>query len=464
MYFVGRKELQTVFGLTDEQIFECLSLLNVNKEVTRVGSIDFWGALALASSGSSEDKISFCFRLMDSNKDDHLSLNELVIVLICITRGLSKLKGLELIPEELIDRIVNSAFISERKKLRSDGEISSNAFVSFALANETCRQYLAAIGAKVPPVDAAALVLKRTLALKELAQVRFKIQETLFKLEDVQLREMVMLSRGGDLPYLKLTEAASVLSDKPQDVESSVSPNKSKRPPKPPGNTTSALPMGSPQRKLPTSMPASTVSHSPDASTIASSVDHDRRVEDDYLMYAQLHDSDTVPSLATFGNSAEEELILSLSKDHPVKKYIIEEDTWKNEIYRLRPLNIPPPMAQSDQSSANYSYELSTRICSSQFASDLLKQWLKLPHDEDKLVALDEATLVALFFQVGVHLSYRAAQDCLHEVIPSQLSRYSFDDIMQWFRYSFDLTDHTERARHNAFYGFLGKNSRDSSY
>lgn len=424
LYFIQRKQLQEVFALHDEQVFTCLNLMSVNKNVIRVGSVDFWGAVALAASGSSEEKIAFCFRLMDTNRDDHLSMNELVILLICITRGLSRLKGFELIPEELIDRIVSAAFHSERKKLRSDGELSSASFTSFALANENCRSYLAAIGAKVPPVDAAALVIKRSQALKELAQVRFRIEETIHKMEEAHTQQAVQGSRGGDLPFLRLTDADSVISSTQRTKHSKQSAPASVA-------TLSTYPhqLQSPVR----------VQHvaeqldSPDMSTIVSVTE---TLQDQQSQHT---------GMGSFAGSTEEELIMTVGRDHPVRRFIMEEDSWKNEIYRVQSAGM---IAHVQDAAA----DLCKRICSKQFEGDLLRQWLKLPHDEDRLAQLDEVTLIALLSQVGIHLPYSMAQECLQTVSCSQLKKYSFHEVLAWFRHNFDLTDHPNRVRNNAWF------------
>eukprot|EP01031_Cornospumella_fuschlensis_P034682 gene34682-41998_t len=209
LYFLGRKELHQVFKLNDRQVMECIKVFSVHNKVIRIGCVDFFGALALAASGASDEKIGFCFKLMDANRDDYLSTNEMVILLICITRGLARLKGFDVIPEEILDGIVMTAFQNERKKLNSHGEISVNSFIGFCLANDLTRGYLASIGAKVPPVDAQALVLKRSHALKQLAEVRFRIDETLHQIEEVYAHSSAMDDREGDLPFLKLFEGST---------------------------------------------------------------------------------------------------------------------------------------------------------------------------------------------------------------------------------------------------------------
>lgn len=384
------------------------SLLSVDGErVQRVGCLDFWGALALASIGSGEDKLSFCCRLIDTNRDEYLSLNEVVILLICVTRGLSRLKGFQIIPEDILDRIATLSFHEGRKKLRIDGEISIASFISFALANDTCRTYLATIGAKVPPVDAASMVVKHTHILKELSHVRFRIAETLHKIEEQQMILAAQNQRGGDLPLLKLAEVT------PSIVDPSTMGTMSEVTNLPP------LSIGTPSIGL-----------------------HQTQQQGLHIL---VDEQQSLPSsLASFPGSTEEELLHSLPKSHPVWKYLVEEDTWKNEMYRTE--------ENSTSTIFQQSCSFTTSLCSKKFEVELNKQWMKLPHDDDGLVWLDEATLVALCWRVGLHLAYSTAQKCLQTIVTNQLKKYNFDEVLMWLRYHWHSSDSNSNSLAHSFY------------
>ncbi|RYH28600.1 EF-hand domain-containing protein [archaeon] len=409
LYFLGRKELQKVFRFNDRQIMECIKVFSVHKTVIRIGCVDFWGALALASSGASDEKIGFCFKLMDANRDDYLSTNEVVILLICITRGLARLKGFDVIPEEILDSVVLTAFQNERKKLNSHGEISMNAFIGFCLANDITRGYLASIGAKVPPVDAQALVLKRSHALKQLAEVQFRIDETLHQIEEVYAQSSAMDNREGDLPFLKLFEGSVKGS---QDDNGSLQQT---------NNSTiqsSASLLIKPSMKR---IPSHTFSHT---NSILGSLPPESST------YVSTHDSDEVSVMSTY--QSDTDMLLALPASHPVKRYLLEEDTWKNEVYRIKKASA---ISVGGGVTTLPDDELFRYIFTKQFEADLYKQWRKLPHDEDDLALVDELTLVALFQQCNVVISFAFARACLLAIVPSQCKKFVFRDVLGFFRH-----------------------------
>lgn len=151
LYFFESGELEDILDLTGDEVYLCLNLFAKNAGMQRVSSLDFWCALALAASGANDDKISFCCKIMDTNGDDRLSYNEVVVLLLCATRGVACLKGLEFIPEETVDKVAMEAFSTNQKSLRENGDILVSTLANFILSQELCRSYLVALGAKIPP-------------------------------------------------------------------------------------------------------------------------------------------------------------------------------------------------------------------------------------------------------------------------------------------------------------------------
>ena len=87
-----------------------MNSIDIKKSIhnLRISSLEFWGTLALLSTDDIEDKINFCFRLMVANEDfsvldddPYLGYNDLVVLLICLTRGVTKVKNMVNIPSEV---------------------------------------------------------------------------------------------------------------------------------------------------------------------------------------------------------------------------------------------------------------------------------------------------------------------------------------------------------------------------
>lgn len=75
-----------------------------------IGSLDLWGTLAILTNDSVNDKLLFCLRLIDPNPITSAAIsasyNDLFVLILCITRGIAKLKGFDAIPVTIIDSIL----------------------------------------------------------------------------------------------------------------------------------------------------------------------------------------------------------------------------------------------------------------------------------------------------------------------------------------------------------------------
>ena len=408
-YFFSNQELKHVFNLTDEQVYFIVSTYTSNQDVIRVGSIDFWCSLALAASGSSNDKISFGFKLIDTNNDDFVSYNELIVLFICATRGVARLKGLTYVPEHLIDQIVIRAFQVYQKDLNERGEISMKDLIEYLLTNENCRAYLAGLGAKLPPVDSAAMVLKRAHILRELAQLRFQMDDIVCELEDAKDNYDVSKERGGDIDLLRMGEM------KPPDPEPSMQ-NSAQM-----STASTAIVKDELELKGNNQIPKAHVLSESENPAI-----NDRKLPISLSSSSFLH---------TIAEDDEFEVIKELlGKDHPVNKYFGYDDSWLGEIYnKPRPYldkkaRFKSPEANKEDRDAH------VNIYGKSFEELLLKEWRKIPQDADLMVRLDEFTLMALFQQLNVNITFYLARKCLQALPKSQLQKYNFHDVLQWIR------------------------------
>lgn len=414
LYFITHEELKEFFGFSNIQIFHCMDVFSVHRDVRRVNSLDFWCAIALAASGSSEEKISFCFKLIDGNNDNHISYHELIVLLLCATRGIANLKGLTLVPEDVIDFHAIKMFTQYQKTLNSGGDIALPDITEYLLTNDQCRTYLVALGAKIPPIDAAAIVLKRANILRELALVRFQAEEVLNEIAERQESGELFEHREGDMELLRLDR---------QDFP--------------------ALPIA-----LTTTIP-----------TLQMKIQ--QREEGDELKGKEMR--------------------TGLDRRHPVNQFFQFDDSWMAEIYQntrfqqqqqqlqqRKLLQIAPTdksrlNTRGSESTISLSASraitpatttdphintLTTMNATQQqhpsllvqniygrgFENALLKEWKKIPQLVDKMIHLDAFTLMAIFEEVNVKLTYTQAKDCLASVRKSQLLQVYFDDVLHWFR------------------------------
>lgn len=86
----------------------------------------------------------------------------------------------------------------------------------------------------------------------------------------------------------------------------------------------------------------------------------------------------------------------------------------------------------------------SRNIFSESFQKSLFDVWLKLPQSDDHMVELDAFTVIALFENIGVVLSYNTALHCLNYIRDSMnaLNRYGFKDVLKWYQlYGVDMNN-----------------------
>lgn len=436
IYFLTHDELRQVFKMNDKQIFLCEQLYSASKESNRIGSLDFWAGLALAAGGDLHEKLKFCCSLIDANNDERLSYQEVTVLIICATRGVAKLKGLEIVPEETLDKVTIDAFTTCNSFLKENGEIMISTFVDFIAANELCKIYLIALGAKIALLDTAALVMKRSLFLRELAQTRHWIAETMMRMEEEQSQEDAMLERGGDIKYLKFgpdfkppTAAAGAGA-----AVSSTADN----------NDGSALPQQENDRQSAESSKPTTANGASTARSSAPSSSASR----------------TRPTTSTSATPGATTYPADLGPDHPVNSIYKYDESWMAEIYSPGKMMAAENKLHSTASQLERQQQMqqsNTFFFSKIFEDQLLRQWKKLPQDQDQLAKLDPFTLMAMFEQVEIQLPFRLAKQCLEDIPVSQLGRYYFYDVLKWFRYHFNPL-RKEKFRNNAeqlFYNWM---------
>ena len=154
IYFLNKRDLLFTFpDLTSVQIHEIIMLFD-SFQTDRISSIDFWGGLILLSSDNNDDKLSNCFKLIDTNHDNYIGYYDMTILLSCITRGVALLRGYQQLPYALIERYTIDLFKNNRHLLNPNGEIRLIDFMSYVLTDAVVSQYISALGMPVAEVDA----------------------------------------------------------------------------------------------------------------------------------------------------------------------------------------------------------------------------------------------------------------------------------------------------------------------
>jgi Ca2+-binding EF-hand superfamily protein len=398
VYFLTKSDISWAFEqLMDLQLYYIVSLFDLSRN-GNIPSLDFWGALALLSAASNDEKINFCFKMMDLNNDEYLSYSDLVIVMNCATRGVAKFRGYMVMPYEYLDRMAMEAFRVCKKSLSPEGEISMLDFRAVLLSDDLVGQYMSNLGVPVVEVDAAALVTKRSNLLREAMALRAKIADTLCALEECEEQAVQKAGeRGGDIELLRVSaqelehnrvqqalavaaELRRKLRDKGLLVDGAGAEQGAVVP--------FALPTGqnpAPQRSREGRRPPNKLE----------------------LTDPQAHD----------GQAAAHSVSSVVASDpmHPSRRYL----KCDNSVF-----------ADADMSADKQS---ATGMYGEGFRSALLEVWLKLPQDQDLMAELDAYTVVALFDNVTVTLPYEAAQHCLQHLPRSAIGRYCFDDVLHWY-------------------------------
>jgi hypothetical protein len=206
--FMTKKQFQWTLKLNDKQTYVLFRRFDPDG-FGRVPMVDVFGALTLASSDNPGEKISFCFGLMDLDKDDHMSKIDLIMLIRCCTRGFSKFKMIDFPSMKTINRFIDEAFELETNTLNERGEISLGDVRAYILAHDLSRTYLANLGTEIAVVDTGKLVVQRAEVSAKLAELENKLKilnmEAHAEEED---RKRYIEERGGISQFVKLSEDA----------------------------------------------------------------------------------------------------------------------------------------------------------------------------------------------------------------------------------------------------------------
>jgi Ca2+-binding EF-hand superfamily protein len=396
IYFLRKSDIAWAFDqLTEIQLYEILLLFDYSQN-GNVPSLDFWGALTLLSADSNEAKINYCFKLMDVNNKDYMNCNDLSIAILCACRGVSKIRGYQLMPNDFVEKMAIDAFRVCKKSLNENGNISINDVRMVLLSDELVRQYLAVLGVPLVEVDAAAMVTKRSNLLKEALSLQARIAESLSALEECE--ELLLEQRknagdeGGDAKLVRFTRV---------EVD----------------NTVQALQleMQAQQRRLllesggGNNLAIMTSSNGSDGSVAVGGP----------LSSLSLLSPD---GRSRANGSKDTKLVgvipprpVELDENHPARRYLKPDNSL---------------FADMDMTSDRKS---DRSIYGEGFKLALLEIWSKLPQFQDNMVQLDVYTIIALFNNVGLSLSYQQALQCLQYMPKNAINRCHFNDLLKWF-------------------------------
>ena len=135
--------------------------------------------------------------------------------------------------------------------------------------------------------------------------------------------------------------------------------------------------------------------------------------------------------------------------NHPSRKYLQATSSLYSDA----------DMTKDSKSSRN--------IFSEAFQKSLFEVWLKLPQSDDHMVELDAFTVIALFENIGVVLSYNTALHCLNYIRDSMnaLNRYGFKDVLKWYQlYGVDMNNDDDNDGHEVYKGSSHGNRKDNAW
>jgi Ca2+-binding EF-hand superfamily protein len=180
-----------------------------------IPALDLWGALVLASTCTATEKINFLFDLMDLDRDEHLSREDLAIIMRCSTRGFSNFKEILQVPLKTVNVMVEEAFSRETVELNEFGYIHVKDLRPYLLVDDKARTYFANLGTLIVVEDSSKLIEQREDLLKELAEVENELYELETSLQVTSDdADMYRSERGGDSHLVRLTEKLLVNSTK----------------------------------------------------------------------------------------------------------------------------------------------------------------------------------------------------------------------------------------------------------
>ena len=208
--FMNRRQFQWALELSDVSTYRIFSRLD-EQDKGYIPALDVWGALCLASSASTPEKINFLFYLMDTNHDQYLSYIDTLMLTRAVTRGFSKLKGLPSVPERTIHTVLEAIFSRDLVSLNEDGEISIRDLRSFLVIDDLPRTYFANLGSLLVVEDSSKLIEQRKDLLKELAEVKAELEEVTRRVKSKAEDEKVYEEeRGGDIALVRLSDKTLV--------------------------------------------------------------------------------------------------------------------------------------------------------------------------------------------------------------------------------------------------------------
>ena len=202
--FATRDEVQWLFKLSSMQCFELFKFMD-KEHMFRISLFDLWGSLILmAQDISVEEKIENIFELVDYSGNGWIPLSDLKLIMMCATRGLSRIKNIHVFTG--IDKFIK--IMLQFSNLNEKGEITLRDIRAYMLMDENCRAYFAALGAAAVIVDTGMLVKQRREVMQNLAELEKSIKElALHEKISEEDKEAYDKERGGDSANLKVSKA-----------------------------------------------------------------------------------------------------------------------------------------------------------------------------------------------------------------------------------------------------------------
>lgn len=128
--YMSKKQLQWTFQLSEKLTFLLFQRFNEYNRVN-IPSLELFSSLALCSCAEPKDKILFICSLLDLNRDGFISKSDVETLLICSTKGFSKIKNKNPPSYKLCLRIANNMFEQEYSQLNDHGEIAIKSIQVF---------------------------------------------------------------------------------------------------------------------------------------------------------------------------------------------------------------------------------------------------------------------------------------------------------------------------------------------
>lgn len=202
---LSREEIKWLLKLRTMQVYDFFRRYDPD-HVGRIGFFDLWGSLALCATDNPDEKVEFIFGLADYNKSGYLTRSNLTNLMLCATRGLSRLKGIRAIELKILNKTI--AVIAGMALVNENGAISLRDVRVCMLTDENCKAYFAGLGSQVTAlVDSGKLVAQRRDILIELAGVEAQIDEVALRLNIAkESKESYEKERGGDISSLQIHE------------------------------------------------------------------------------------------------------------------------------------------------------------------------------------------------------------------------------------------------------------------